>query len=112
MLFSEYIKEVTLKPYHFHLIRNILKLTYCFPIRNPSAPKSDNQAEGCQGPSVLGRVHAVGTKKDLLIPPRSLVEFVGWLLAASTGLSPRQGFRWALLPPRQKEGPRDTCRAA
>lgn len=60
-------------PYHFHLIRNILKLTYCFPIETPSAPKSDNQAGGCQGPSVLGRVHAAGTKKDLPILPQSLL---------------------------------------
>lgn len=48
--------------YHFHLIRNILKLPYCFPLETPSPPKSDNQAGGCQGPSVLGRVCASGTK--------------------------------------------------
>lgn len=50
--------------YHFHLIRNILKLPYCFPLEAPSAPKSDNQAGGCQGPSVLGRLRAAGTKRD------------------------------------------------
>lgn len=50
--------------YHFHLIRNILKLPYCFPSETPSAPKSDNQAGGGRGPSVLGRLHAAGTKRD------------------------------------------------
>ena len=52
--------------YHFHLIRNILKLPYCFPLETPSAPKSDNQAGSCQGPSVLGRVHAVGIPLTIL----------------------------------------------
>lgn len=53
--------------YHFHLIRNILKLPYCFPLETPSAPKSDNQAGGWQGPSVLGQAHATdrkGMKRD------------------------------------------------
>lgn len=48
--------------YHFHLIRNILKLPYCFPLETPSPPKSDNQAGGCQGPSVLRWMCASGTK--------------------------------------------------
>lgn len=59
--------------YHFHLIRNILKLPYCFPLEILSAPKSDNQAGGCQGPSVLGQVHAAGTqvtKNGLATPAR------------------------------------------
>lgn len=50
--------------YHFHLIRNILKLPYCFPLETPSVPKSDKQPRGCQGPSVLGQVCA-GDKKEL-----------------------------------------------
>lgn len=52
--------------YHFHLIRNILKLPYCFPLETPSAPKSDNQAGSCQGPSVLGRVRALGIPITIL----------------------------------------------
>lgn len=62
--------------YHFHLIRNILKLPYCFPLEAPSAPRSDNQAGGCQGPSVLGQAHAPeqGIKRDLPPLPPSLVE--------------------------------------
>lgn len=64
--------------YHFHLIRNILKLPYCFPLETPSAPKSDNQAGGCQGPSVLGQAHSrdrKGIKRDLPLLPPSLVDY-------------------------------------
>lgn len=50
--------------YHFHLIRNILKLPYCFPLEAPSAPRSDNQAGGSQGPSVLGQARAAERKGE------------------------------------------------
>lgn len=67
--------------YHFHLIRNILKLPYCFPLETPSAPKSDNQPGGCQGPSVQGRLHAAGTKQDSQPLTRALVGFMRLLRA-------------------------------
>lgn len=85
--------------YHFHLIRNILKLPYCFPLETPSAPKSDKQAGGCQGPSVLGRVRAAGTKvteTDLPLLSGFLVEFMRLLVALSR---PCPGLVWG--PPGQ-----------
>lgn len=77
--------------YHSHLIKNILKLPYCFPLETPSAPKSDNQAGGCQSPSVLGRVWAVGTERDSSLLPQSLVEFVRLLRALSRAPRPWSG---------------------
>lgn len=77
--------------YHFHLIRNILKLPYCFPLETPSAPKSDNQARGCQGPSVLRRVRAAGTKRNPLLLPRSFLEFVSLSVALSRAPLPWPG---------------------
>lgn len=99
-------------PYHFHLIRNILKLTYCFPIETPSAPKSDNQAGGCQGPSVLGRVHAAGTNKDLPILPQSLLSSQNgfWQLAKVLALA--RGLGGVSCHPGKRKGPGDVCRVA
>ena len=76
--------------YHFHLIRNILKLPYYFPSETPSAPKSGNQAGGCQGPSGLGPAHATerkGIKWTLLQPLHLLLSSrdCSWLSAGLLG---------------------------
>jgi hypothetical protein len=94
--------------YHFHLIRNILKLPYCFPLETPSAPKSDNQAGGCQVPSVLGRVRAVGTKRDLLLLPQS-VEFMRLLVAVNSAIRLGQGRVGGPPSKGQRRGPGTTA---
>lgn len=54
--------------YHFHLIRNILKLPYCFPLETPSAPKSDNRSQGCQSPLCPGAGARLGDQKGHATP--------------------------------------------
>lgn len=99
--------------YHFHLIRNILKLPYCFPLETPSPPKSDNQAGGCQGPSVLGRVCASGTKvtKNGLTDP-SMPPGVQETAHGSQQDPPGPGQGWGGIPQvkGKGEGPREACR--
>lgn len=77
--------------YHFHLIRNILKLPYCFPLDTPSVPKSDNQPRGCQGPSGLGRLPAVGTERDSWLLTPALVGFIRLLEALDKAPRPWPG---------------------
>lgn len=97
--------------YHFHLIRNILKLPYCFPSETPSAPRSDNQAEGCQGPSVPGQVPATQRKGIQWKLPAALVEFKRLLLAPSGTPGPWLGLGSG--PPGRGKGerPRQACKA-